>query len=351
MNSAKAELERRRERGRLAQSAFRSRQARAKQDMKAENAILKNAIGAIAREICADDRPALRAKIREAAVLAGLDISSPNDNDSTPDSTSKTDSSVFVAAQMKATDLGQPVSGFSSSSSSAPALTYDLTALSHPVEGRDRFLAGQRNSHLSVLRDPFQCNRCQNGPATLLPFLGAGAFTFAGRMFWYLVEKYEAAKHDSLQLPARATLPKFRDLLDQSTSQNIDPVYWIKMTEARLARYRQAAGSVPPTSQDTLVAEEPTSAPKWLSPILAEQRIRHIVGDHVFAVLAAPMLDRWEVNRGNPVHDNVELIEGLLDRLSELYECSGDGPRWNASTFDWAVGDWCRSIIGAPAMV
>ncbi|CAM1509641.1 Fc.00g033800.m01.CDS01 [Cosmosporella sp. VM-42] len=359
MEDCKAELDRRRKRGRLAQSAFRKRQAEAKQNMQEENAALKHAIQAIANECEVDDRPALRRKIQEAATLAGLDTQ----NDTIATSGSKGDTSTSNPAQT------QPAGATTSGNSNPPspyspnqALSLQISSLSGEY---NRSPDNQLSYQTSIRPDPFQCHRCTDGPAAILPFLGSGAFTFAGRVFWYLVEKFEATKHDysSQSLSRPPTLKRmpslqFRDLLDESKSlQNLDTAHWIAMIEARLADHRQhvVLGDLDASSANllkrTLEAQDLArkDAPlKWISPMSVEKRIRAIVGDDVFAVLATPALARWEARGRNheyAVEDSTELIDGLFENLSESYVCFGDGPQWNIETFDVALRRWCLSII------
>lgn len=88
----------------------------------------------------------------------------------------------------------------------------------------------------------------------------------------------------------------------------------------------------------------------WLSPVLVEQRMRSIVGDEVFAVLAAPALRRWEARGGllsglEPA--SADLIDIFLDHLAESVVCFGDGPQWNIDQFDSMLKEWCHSIIGS----
>jgi hypothetical protein len=81
-----------------------------------------------------------------------------------------------------------------------------------------------------------------------------------------------------------------------------------------------------------------------------ERRLRNMVGDEVFAIMANPMLDRWEKSRGqHSLRDRPELIEELIDKLSENAECLGDlGPHWDTAVFDSTFQEWCSSVMGGP---
>lgn len=217
-----------------------------------------------------------------------------------------------------------------------------------------------RDDSLSIPRDPFQCHRCTDGPGTVLQFMGTGAFTFAGRMFWHLVEKFEAPMQNG-PVPATALTPRpplmFRDLLERSPSlQTFDAAEWAAMIGARSAHYGQEAVVIdPPDDPNDPPHSSSESTPNWLSPVLAERRIRDIVGDNVFAVLAGPMLDQWQTNKENyspkSPQDSLLLVDGLLERLSESFTCFGGGPRWDIGRLDQTVRDWCYTIISTPSQV
>ncbi|KAF7561269.1 hypothetical protein G7046_g2887 [Stylonectria norvegica] len=365
MEDSKAELERRRKRGRVAQSALRKRQAEAKQKMQDENAALKRAIQAIADESEINDRPALRKKIQEAATLAGLD----SQDDTVTTFGKRGDASTSTPDQ--ADTVGLSTFGNVDPSliySPDQALVRQTSSPSIHLKEYNGSLDYQISYQESIRTDPFHRHRCTNGVSTVLPFLGSGAFTFAGRVFWYLVEKFESTKQEyTSQLPSRSSmmsqkpLRQFRDLLNKSRSlQNLDTAQWIAMIEARIADRKQhvVLGDLDASSvnalERSLEAQELArkDAPsKWISPMTVEQRVRAIVGDDVFAVLATPALARWEARGRNQDHavqdpqDGMELIDGLFENLAESFVCFGDGPHWNIETFDAELRRWCLSII------
>lgn len=326
--------------------------------MEAENVALKNAIAAILAEVKPNtDRPELQAKIRQAAEIAGLS----QDGEAAQSSTMSSD-----------TPSSRVSSGDANTTPSNPPQQARTMAprLSHAI--------AQSTNMLTMYRDPFQCTTCTEGAAAVLPFLGPGAFTFAGLIFWHLVEKHEARAHaqepplafprPQLELEQRALEPvgvwissddggvplRFTDLVTQTSPAHVsDTEAWIKMTEARMKYYKiQSRGHSSEDNVSHTPAASQNKRRNWLSPITAEQRIRAIVGDQVFSVMATPAIERWEKkNRDRAqalqaLDESRVLVDGLLDKMSETFVCMGNGPHWDARDFDSMFLEWCSPITG-----
>lgn len=343
--------QRRRDRGKLAQSAFRKRQAEAKKNIEAENLALKTAIAAILAEVDSDsDRAELQIKVRQAAEIAGLDKD-------------------LVTKRRR---LGSEISSSSSGPGavSPPRAVKRSRASAPGSSSPSPVVVSPTNDKITVHRDPFHCYGCTSGAAAVLPFLGAGASTFAGIIFWHLVEKYDNSVHASRPIPpcqqqprqqhlechdsspnseASEATPRFTDLVSQVLSVD-DSDIWFEVVESRMRYYRgkTAQYSVESAAQNNSVAPRET-ARDWLSPMTAESRIRSIVGDQVFAAMATPAIERWERKSRacSPAMDEPKvLVDGLLDKLSETFVCMGSGPRWHASDFDSMFLEWCSPITG-----
>ena len=325
--------------------------------METENTALKNAIAAILAEVKPEaDRPELQAKIRQAAEIAGLS----QDGEAAQGSTMSSDTpSSRVSSDNANTTPSNPPQ---QARTMAPRLSHAIA---------------QSTNMLTMYRDPFQCTTCTEGAAAVLPFLGPGAFTFAGLIFWHLVEKHEARAHaqepplafprPQLELEQRALEPvgvwistddggvplRFTDLITQTSPGHAsDTEAWIKMTEARMKYYQiQSQGHSSEHGSHTSPASQ-TKRRNWLSPITAEQRIRAIVGDQVFSVMATPAIERWEKkNRDRAqalqsLDESRVLVDGLLDKMSETFVCMGNGPHWDARDFDSMFLEWCSPITG-----
>jgi hypothetical protein len=361
--------QRRRERGRLAQSAFRKRQAQAKQGKDAEIARLRGAIEAIVNEACAADRPELRAKIDEAAALLTARTEDQEEDNHTSE-TNLTESSPGTSPDGSGPvfpESSDNVSGYTAVDEAGLAgavSLYNRTTLGtkstklldpNPGSGWKTPATEPENRPESVhhWHDPFYSQRCVSGAATVLPYVGAGAFTIAGRIFWHLIDYLDASTAMSVDvLAAAATGPDkhrnrtgLQELINRSgTMMHFNPAEWSAAINSRMETYtRHGLVEV----QDPKVREWTPGT--WLSPMMAEQRIRSVVGDDVFSLLATPLLSRWEAaksKRGNirAPSDYTEVVDTFLRILPSRYVCFGDGPRWRLQEFDEALRDWCVSV-------
>ena len=284
-----------------------------------ENARLKHAIKAIVTEVRADDRPELRSCIQEAARLAGLVQN--EQGTSVPASTSTSSASHPTPVQPWDSREDPPSTSSSyltwvgSDLSSSRPREASYAQASRPCQEETGLMITLADSQTTILRDPFHCYRCSDGPAALLPFLGPGAFTFAGRIFWHLVERYETAQYENtvlsqpLETYTVESKPSLEliDFLDQSTHlQHVEPAGWIEEIEAHVASRRDKFNNSAYLGASDL-SRKAAGAPHhvyhrrapshWLSPMSAEQRMRAIVGDDVFALLVSPALDRWQAKQ------------------------------------------------------
>ena len=193
------------------------------------------------------DRPALRKKIQEAAALVGVEIRGQTNPALSRTSTS-TGSASNPEWQLTESINHSDADDIASFSDVRNILHQSLAGLEQQPHSQTlEHWEQQRAKHTRIRPDPFQCHRCTDGPATVLPFLGSGAFSFAGRIFWHLVERFETERgNDHLSEPIRMSPAmnspplRFQDLLEKSnSSHSIEPKNWIKMVEARIAYRRQ----------------------------------------------------------------------------------------------------------------
>lgn len=320
--------------------------------MQEENTALRRAIRTIAREVRPDDRLVLQQRIQEATMLIG------NNNHIHTVDTLQPENTVV--------ELGSIISRKNDYYISRPTnhlrqRTRVTRCVSKQSPNSAICAPAMMGRDTGIAPDPFQRHRCDNAVAAVLPFLGGGAFTVAGRIFWHIVKKLETGKHPSPSLQENPFVKgplRFSDLLHKSkVFQDIEPSRWVAMIEARLA-YREpqpdphdadnmSLGS-PIKSVERTQAEvnHSDSNVNWLSIMSAEERIRAVVGDEVFAVLATPGLDSHEDNnRITHSQHSVTIIDDLLDSLSESFVCFGNGPQWTMETFDGALRQWCYSVI------
>lgn len=364
---------RRRERGRLAQSAFRKRQAEQKHGFQAQNAALKDAIAAIAAEATADDRPELKAAIRQAAQLAGFQDRKLCSRTCPPTDIDHRGASRTTEEAFHVDEASQQSRGSSGRIISSNWLMKSPRSVGQTV--------GLQSCDASMTdTGPIRCKECEAINTSVLQFIGVSSFNFASILFWHIFLKHEAMhhgqetllewQHRKLRLLKAAgvtvdsegdvKVPLYPNLVLQAASlQDSEPEAWLSKVESRLdyckrqsIRYYLSAQN----GQHGDMAQphpyqwvEPTASSenthKWLSPTCAERRIRFIVGEEVFAAMAGPMIERWEQSKDIRMpKGSTEMIDRLLDSLSDTLACSGDGPQWDTEVFDATVMEWCLAV-------
>lgn len=223
--------QRRRERGKLAQRAFRRRQTQAARDMREENRRMRAAIEELAELVGPDNRPALRDAVRRAADAAGVVVvegggggggssgSGPSSSvDCRGDGGAGGGSSKGEGdAQVVGTLEKHASQGSMSSSSSSPPSTSEglATALpnssdwqvalspSNAIGNREPFPYGPASTTTAQVPDPprlafsldrgiwndaFSFQRIVDPPPDIAPYLGEGMHTLAGHVMWACVE-------------------------------------------------------------------------------------------------------------------------------------------------------------------
>ncbi|KAH8168713.1 WW domain-containing protein [Sarocladium implicatum] len=298
------DLHRRRERGRVAQSAFRKRQAEAKGNLQQQNAALRDAIAAIAAEVTMADRPELKVSVQRAARLAQLDDQKSN---------------------------------------SSPWLRAKSHRLISPDNVEDVTLYMRETSRHS-------CRECEAINSSLLKFIGVRSFDFASILFWHIFLKHEAQHHGQetllqwqkrkerllasagvlVEVQGQAAHPNL--VMQAASLQNSEPEAWLAKVEARLDYCKRQsflyyltdktgkdAGAGPVEEHEWLENMSSGEAhQKWLSVTCVESRIRFIVGEEVFAAIAGPVIDRWEQGKDMlKLEESTGMIDKLLDALSD----------------------------------
>lgn len=157
----------------------------------------------------------------------------------------------------------------------------------------------------------------------------------------------------------------------QHVQRDFDVAAWEGMVDSRL-QYSQGRGILSVRDDD---AKSHSSrgggggggglgggGQSWLTPAQVEDRIRFVVGNEVFAVLARPTLERWERSGrvlsamdsvGSSSVEGGALVDGLLDWAVDHYVCFGNGPRWDLGQFDEGLRTWClraTARVAAPVV-
>ena len=186
----------------------------------------------------------------------------------------------------------------------------------------------------SVWLDPLHYLRVSLPPQDILPYLGPGAESFGGLLFWSVMEHSQSgcANHGTTIIKS--------SLSHSEATQDIKPSFVHTMVRARI-EYRKT-GSI---SQEHAVAAENDlglvlcnlveadyrskgkDPNQWLSCVAIEKRIREAVGDHGVSVLV-----RVANRQGTSALHS--LLGEVLCKLCDNCVCFGDGPRWNVEVVD-----------------
>ncbi|CEI65607.1 hypothetical protein FVEN_g8864 [Fusarium venenatum] len=315
----KDELTRRRERGRRSQAAFRERQAKFAQALTDQNSRLRKGVKLLLDEAQGDERPEILSILRDLAVAADLNIPATLSCNKASESTNTlTDiiSESFVTfdkSLLPTNSIEMPVSWDSFPTISATQYRLDC----------------------SVWLDPLHYLRVSLPPQDLLPYLGTGAETFAGLLFWSVMEHSQSgcSYHDAASIIETG-------LGHSTVTRDIKPTFIQTMARARI-EYKKT-GSI---SQEHAVAGEDDlglvlcklveddyrskgkDPNQWLSCVAIERRIKRAIGGYRLNLLTLAA-------NGQANSTLQSLLEGVLCKLYDSSVCFGDGPRWNIKVID-----------------
>ncbi|KAF5964829.1 hypothetical protein FBULB1_12568 [Fusarium bulbicola] len=306
-------LQRRRERGRRSQAAFRKRQAQSNHALADQNARLKQGIQRLLDAAQGDERPEMLGIFRELAVAA--DLEAPP----------KVAMAGTRLSSTEASDSGTTTID----ANSFQSLFSDTPLPVNPSQST------QYRLECSMWLDPLHYLRVALPPQDILPYLGTGAKTFAGLLFWSVMEHYQTV---CTQHNAKTVIQK--GLKHSKATQDIKPSFIETMAKARV-EYKQT-GSI---SQAHSVAAEKDlglvlcnlieaeyrstgkDPDQWLSCIGIEKRLKKTMSDHLLESLRIAALGQESTG----LHD---LLENVKCRLYDSCVCFGDGPRWDVTIID-----------------
>lgn len=218
----------------------------------------------------------------------------------------------------------------------APALTTRASSPSTALRFESRMPFG-------AWLDPLHYIRLSEAPDDIRPYLGAGADTFAGRLFWWGMEHSNkdsiGCKRQTHHHPNPAAVIQHCSRHSEAT-RALPPQFILAMVAARLEYLH--TGSISP---ERATAGEPDLAgamtagieaeyrargkdlAQWLSCMGMERYLRALLGEAAFA-----MLERAEHGKGET--RLIELWEECKCRLYVMGVCFGDGPRWHVQTIN-----------------
>ncbi|KAI0159991.1 hypothetical protein GGR52DRAFT_172565 [Hypoxylon sp. FL1284] len=353
LEEAEEELRRRRERGKLAQRAFRKRQAKASQDKRGEAQQLKAAIGDIVRVACSDDRPELLRAVAEAARVAGFDTrraaddSSEQDREQIPKSPSSllplsSNTRSANEALRNRTGSGTEILQGPTSSDSGWELGGQMAAVMKP-----RAILGNISprADYGLWFDTTRYVRMDDPPLEIIPYLGKGKSTFAGHVFWAcgeymlsLCRIVDSNAHTNPQVAREATEKVWSMVQHSPPLHNLRYVRALAEARAEFRERGYVVGDNPAGEVDSgkiiqeLVAadyksrgEDPSG---WMATPDLESYLRRRLSQESYGHLES-VLGLMDANQ--PDCPLSELVRSLIQELAESFICFGDGPRWNAA--------------------
>ncbi|KAI1407389.1 hypothetical protein F5Y13DRAFT_131527 [Hypoxylon sp. FL1857] len=363
LEQAEQELRRRRERGKLAQRAFRKRQGKKTvTDGNNETQRLKAAIEAIARVARQDDRPELLQAIREAAESAGSEFDlqkSAND-----DTNSDTNSKSAAKRSSPLLDIVKPVTESQAASTGLTAITQESSLCSSGFtnwrSSNEKMTSLRARMNSERVRPRFDYGlwfntdrfiRMDSPPLDIVPYLGPGMATFAGRIFWaageYLLNLCRRAEAyaDTNPIAAREANEKIWGMVQHSPPLH-NVRYIIALAEARREfrdrGYIEGNNPAGETDSAKLLQEHVLAdyrsrgedATLWLSPRAVENELRKRLSYKSYRSLEHA-LQLWDSKQAGP---SLEVAKSLIHALARTFICFGDGPRWRADRVSTLLG-------------
>ncbi|KAI0139570.1 hypothetical protein F4776DRAFT_677563 [Hypoxylon sp. NC0597] len=355
LEQAEEELRRRRERGKLAQRAFRNRHGKkASKDKRNETQKLKAAIEAIAKVASQDDRPELLQAIREAAEAAGSKLDLQNSTNGCHNGNIYPKSA--LGPSLLLLNTGDPATANQAASTSLTTTTqcgFNCTGgfAEWRLNNQKTTSCGTRLDSETVRprldyglwfnTDRFM--RMDSPPLDIVPYLGPGMTTFAGRIFWasgeYLLNLCRRAEAyaDTNPSIAKDANEKIWGMVQHSPPLH-NVRYIIALAEARREfrdrGYIEGNNPAGETDSAELLQEHVLAdyrsrgddATVWLSPRAVENELRGRLGCVSYRTLEHA-LQLSDSKRTGPLP---EVVKSLIYTLASTFICFGDGPRWRA---------------------
>ncbi|CAH0004478.1 unnamed protein product [Clonostachys byssicola] len=312
----------RRERGRQSQAAFRKRQAQFNRDLKTKNRQLTRSIEKVLGCIQGDERSELLEAVSDMARTAGINTSPEVEPE-------REERNHFLSWYIN-----------------------DLAVLGNE-ELNDEFILPDKppKPHYNGMRlDPFHYMSISLPPEDIVPYLSGGLNTFAGRLFWFMLEHSQGRCENDHEEPRQF----HQRIVGHSQAMGgVSLSFAQKMVEARLQHRRTgcvAAEIAPAAELDlamvicTKVQEDyerkGDNMAQWMSCQAVEEHIREILGEDAFTRLQVAFLEN-----GHPFVKRE--VDKLYCKLYDTFVCFGDGPRWTVDTINELVFEWIMSAFEA----
>ncbi|KAI0166973.1 hypothetical protein GGR52DRAFT_556318 [Hypoxylon sp. FL1284] len=347
-------LRRRRERGRRSQAGFRKRQAEANQRVKEQNGRLRRAVERLVGATRGDESPELLRSILHVAEAAGVDVDGgAGQHPLQADAARAAQTQTATAGPKPAKHVRTPPAHAEDDVViSATTRDYAASSPQAPSNPPARLACG-------LWLDDQHYMRISVPPGDIVPYLGAGARTFAGLLFWALMEQVrgDLSRGGGDDNRRDFEVVTARSLTHSRATRGWAVRYVEAMVEARLEfrrtgsiSQRLASAAEPDLGfvvRDRVAADyrargvDPDQV--FVSTAGIERRVRGMVGDAAFRVLEA--VARGESGKGGD--EQSRLYEVVKRRLQDSCICFGDGPRWSVDTVDAIFLDWVHAAFWA----
>ncbi|KAL0929720.1 uncharacterized protein CTRU02_215363 [Colletotrichum truncatum] len=332
MDNAAAELQRRRERARLSQRAFRIRQATTFRELQEENARLKESIKEVVKVSQRNDTPALRSAIHRAAAAAGVS-SELYHYDSAPSNTSSTTADLSTA----------PPPAFMS-----PGLERQEVLLKKQADSAALHYLGLQPSSMTFRLNcglfslPTSPERMMDPPLDIEPYLGPNKKTLAAQLYWYCTETslsliYQLAGQQPSRIASVAQHHPILADMFRNVFPLCSPYFLLALAEARIEFYRVGyckADNLTALKDSALLLRQSVEKEchlagqdlgDWLNSTKVAQVVTESLQSQELMRLEAAIRDD-----GTDVPAR-RLLETFIHKFWLKATCFGDGPRWNAS--------------------
>ncbi|KAI1380539.1 hypothetical protein F4677DRAFT_407141 [Hypoxylon crocopeplum] len=377
----------RRERGKLAQRAFRQRQIDTIRSLEDENQKLRDAISTITDAAGRSDA-ALSLAILEARKVAGLPVAEvkgqlpapivTNSDDSGWSSSGSNDDAANVAATSSLDDdmfefLIPSFDAKETADSWSRSFLAGNSQMYNTSSGLQRLDGGIGTTTANLLPaagyanpteiSPFEPDRAfhlATPPPDIMPYMGAGAYTLAGQMYWTAMAfGFQAIRAlTTSSTPPPAAVETVSDLFTHTLKRAALPQIMTLM-HARLA-FRN-----PKLDLESLRAErwalDPALTAELGAAMAAELQAAGIRKDDFLTPLDVERTLRDRFRDEYPVFeaalrgqalaaDHVACMRRLMQIMSRQSICFGDGPRWRPESVDTLVNGWkmnTKSVVAA----
>lgn len=307
---------------------------------------LKEAIDEIVKVARSDDRPELLRAIREAAEATGSGAQeSSGVNDDRSEETANVESSPSCPSSNTG---GLTAEQASSQNGNGNWLDLRLNNQKSNSSGTGVSLErmGRKTPRLDygLWFDAGRFVRIDDPPRDIVPYLGKGMKTFAGRLFWNCGEClldlcHKAEAYNNINpLVAREANERIWNMVQHSPPLH-NTRYIIALAEAR-REFRDRgyiesnnpageADSAEILHKQVLEDYEKRGgdAAIWLSPREVENELRRLMSDGLYGRVEC-VLDNWGSNpEGDPL---TKMVQSLIHAMSSSFICFGNGPRWRA---------------------